>query len=569
MAFAEKAADKTLKLSARIESAKIGTEPLQFPCDNVFTKISPHSKFYSYALNESAPPQGKFGTDEYLKAVGQRPPFFKVYARTGSGHPAGTTYSWVSNDEKNLYVTLDFTPDNTYDGDKDYAQVYVHTGREVKEFRVSVPETKWGRPHFTYTDKVPYEHKVYDFVIPLSELGDVAAGREVRLAFAAYGTASVFEQNPSLAFDPDHKRYLLVFDSSWSEGHDIIGALLDIHGDFIQVAGNEYFFICDADSDQVFPDVAYDSASGRFLVVWQDGRDGPMCDDIFGQMVNSDGTLYGDNFIIATDYFCQYRPAVANDSNQHQFLVVWYQNYMEGSDILGQLVDGEGNLISPAEPVVRARPQSTANGVFNFIVSDAEGDQHNPDVAFDSSGNAYLVVFESEIADGGYARIQAIDAAPTYSTINGQFISWDGVPLYHDTDVNFLISDPAYEAVNPAIANDNVNHRFLVDWADYPIGEFTTSTLQGTGRTAVPLDNRWTHRTQASQPDHGTLLSHSTRKSESTQRIPGTARPQALQQDGDEQPFIYGQLVDIAGNLVYGSRFSVSDPSEDLRPGYT
>ncbi|MGB9005155.1 MAG: hypothetical protein WCB96_05465, partial [Candidatus Aminicenantales bacterium] len=84
LAFPEKTADKTLKLSARIESAKIGTEPIQFPYDNLFTKISPHSKFYSYALNESVPPQGKVGSDEYLEAVGQRPPFFKVFAPTGS-----------------------------------------------------------------------------------------------------------------------------------------------------------------------------------------------------------------------------------------------------------------------------------------------------------------------------------------------------------------------------------------------------------------------------------------------------------------------------------------------------
>ncbi len=569
LAFAGKTADKTLKLAARIESSKIGTTPFRFPADSLFTEIGRHSKFYTYALNASAPPPGQVGSDEYLKAVGQRQPFFRAFSPTGSGHPAGMTYGWVSNDDKNLYVTLDFTPDNTYDGNKDYAQVYVNTGREVKEFKVSVPETKWGRPNFTYTDKVPYEHKVYDFVIPLSELDNVGAGREIRLAFGAYGTAvSALELNPSLAFDPDHKRYLLVFDYPLSGNHDIIGALLDIHGDPIHVAGNDYFEICTADSSQAFPDVAYDSASGRFLVVWQDYRDGPMCSDIYGQMVNPDGSLYGDNFIIATNYICQYRPAVANDTNQHQFLVVWYQNYLAetGVDIFGQLVDGNGNLIAPA--TADGRIQSKANGLSNFIISWAPGDQSQPDVAFDSLGNEYLVVFQGDVEDGGAARIQAPDSLFTYTTINGQFISWNGTPLYEDTDVNFLVSDPAYDAVNPAIANDNVNHRFLVAWADYPIGILSTPPLQGSERTSRPLENRWAQRTQTLKPDHDALSSLGVHKSDGTQRIPGAVQSKAVPDDGDEQPFIYGQLVDIAGNLAYDERFLVSPPDEDIPPGF-
>jgi hypothetical protein len=564
LAFSGRTADKTLRLAARIESTKIGTTPFQFPTANLFTKIGPHSKFYSYALNASAPPQGKVGSDEYLKTVGQRPPFFEVYARTGSGHPAGTTYGWVSNDEKNLYVTLDFTPDNTFDGDKDYAQVYVHAGRSVKEFKASVPEKKWGVSHFTYTDKVNYEHKVYDFVIPLSELGTSPEDREIRLAFAAYGTATAVEnQYFSLAFDPDHKRYLLVYEDYEDGDFGLYGKVIDINGDSIEIAGNDWVIISNAVSSQYFPDVAYDSASGRFLVVWQDDRDGPMCSDIYGQMVNSDGSLYGDNFIIATDYLCQYRPAVANDSNQHQFLVVWYQHYLAetGFDILGQLVDGNGNLIPPASST--ARIQSTANGGTNFVISNALGDQAQPDVAFDSQANAYLVVFSDEPSEPAL-RIQGLDAFLNYSTIKGQFISWNGVPLFNDTDVNFLVSDPAYEAVNPAIANDSVNHRFLAAWADYPIEVNSSPTPQGTARTSISLDNRWTHRTQPPQPDHGTLVSHSTTESDGIPRTPGTVRPQALQVDGDEQPFIYGQLIDTAGNLVYESRFLVSDESEDL-----
>jgi hypothetical protein len=89
-----------------------------------------------------------------------------------------------------LYVAIDFTPDNTFDGDADYTKVYVKTNSGVKEFKVSVPETTWGQQFFTYTDKVSYQHKVYEYQIPLASL-DIAAGQtELQLGFAAYGTAA-------------------------------------------------------------------------------------------------------------------------------------------------------------------------------------------------------------------------------------------------------------------------------------------------------------------------------------------------------------------------------------------
>ena len=131
--------------------------------------------------------------------ISNQNPFFKEFSRTGSGHPSGFTYGWVKTHAENLYVVMDFTADNTYDGDKDYAKVYMKTEAGLKEFKVSVPETKWGKPSFTYTDKVPYQHKVYEFKIPLKELEiqEVDKPQEIQLAFAAYGTAAAERQRLS------------------------------------------------------------------------------------------------------------------------------------------------------------------------------------------------------------------------------------------------------------------------------------------------------------------------------------------------------------------------------------
>jgi hypothetical protein len=186
MKFTTAGEKRILTLTARVESMTISTIPFQFPLNNLYRPMNEHAVFYPYTFSAHSD---------------NTKPFFKEYSLSGSGHPSGYTYGWVSNDNKNLYVRIDFTPDNTMDGQKDYAKVYVKTRSSVREFKGSVHETKWGNTDFTYTDKVPYQHKVYDFAIPLKELGitDGTKAEEIKLAFAAYGTAA---PPPGAAFDP-------------------------------------------------------------------------------------------------------------------------------------------------------------------------------------------------------------------------------------------------------------------------------------------------------------------------------------------------------------------------------
>lgn len=187
-------AGKSLSITARIENTVISKTPFQFPTENLYRAIDSNAEFYSYKINSET---GSAEIGNLLKMMSSKKPFFREYVVPESGHPAGYTYGWVTNDDKNLYVALDFTPDNTMDGEKDYAKVYVKTKDGIKEFIVSVPENNWGRPFFTYTDKVAYQHKVYEFAIPLKELSVTGAeSGELDIAFSAYGTAAAgFSEN--------------------------------------------------------------------------------------------------------------------------------------------------------------------------------------------------------------------------------------------------------------------------------------------------------------------------------------------------------------------------------------
>lgn len=220
MVFDAKGADRTLTLAARIEALTISDVAFQFPTKNTGKPVDAASEFYSYRLNSE---RGSLKIDGNIAELANKKPFFKVYSNTGSGHPSGYTYGWVRNDDRNLYVAIDFTPDNTMDGQKDYAKVFINNGSEIKEYKVSVPEKRWGLAGFNYTDKVGYQHKVYEFKIPLSDIYDNANPKkdELLLAFAAYGTAGPGNIAISLQANPPTTQPF-AYDTSWAGDFSIV-----------------------------------------------------------------------------------------------------------------------------------------------------------------------------------------------------------------------------------------------------------------------------------------------------------------------------------------------------------
>jgi hypothetical protein len=407
-----------LSLTARVEGERISEAPFQFPPENLYKPMSGKSHFYPYK-----PVGGRLEEER---------PFFKEYSLTGTGHPSGYTYGWVWNDDHHLYVKIDFTPDNTMDGNKDYAKVYVNVGGEVKEFKVSESETRWGHPEFTYTDKVSYEHKVYGFEIPLKELGIRGEGKEQEflLAFSAYGTAGP----PAIDFSSSQTTYLVAFERFAGGNSHIYGQMVDGNG----VPVGSDFSISDLTVYSYSPSVAYDGVNHRYLVVWSDNRNQAITgSDIYGQLVNANGTLNGANFIICNANADQYGPSVAYDSVNQRFLVVWEDprnSATTGSDIYGQLVNANGTL----------------NGT-NFIICDANTDQSGPHAAYDSANQRFLVVW-----------LDQRNSATTGADIYGRLLNANGTP----NGGEHIICDFNNDQYGPSVAYDSINQGFLVVWQD-------------------------------------------------------------------------------------------------------
>jgi len=432
--------EAVLSLTGRIEGTRISKVPFQYPGINTFRPMNEGSAFYTYRLGTN---DGALNPDGDLSEEKLGRPFFAEYIPVGSGHPQGTTYGWVENDDKNLYVAMDFTSDNTMDGNEDYTKVYAKTPDGLKEFRVSMDDRKWGIPGFTYTDRVSYQHKVYEYAIPLRELGIGAGnttGNTIQLAFAAYGTASAGDYEPCVAYDSNHNRYLTVYQNFDAVNYYIYGIFLDTSGNLI----GDPFVICSDVSAKYDPSIAFDFVNSRFLVAWVDERSGGSY-DIYGQLINADGTLYGTtadtNFAISTAASDQNNPSVAFDPANSRFLVAWH-DYRSGgnNDIYGQLVNADGSLY-----------KTTADT--NFAVCNETSDQNSPSVAFDPANSRFLVAWHDYRSGGN-------------NDIYGQLVNADGSLFKTAADTNFVISNATGEKIVPSAAFDSLNGRFLVAWED-------------------------------------------------------------------------------------------------------
>ena len=210
---------------------------------------------------------------------------------------------------------------------------------------------------------------------------DVAQGAD---EFAVSAVAGSGQGLPAVAFDPGNNQFLVVFadgrDSATSEG-EIFGQLIASNR---TLTGNNFRIVESTASpgDQIYPAVAFNPTAQKYLVAWEDSRNGNA--DIYGRVVDHDGTLVGNSFPIGTAAGDQRYVSTAYDSINQRFLAAWQDKRNEpttGWDIYGQWFDGNG---LPTWP--------------NFGVVRATNDQQFPKVAYGSG--SFLMVYEIDYASG-------------------------------------------------------------------------------------------------------------------------------------------------------------------------
>ncbi len=235
-----------------------------------------------------------------------------------------------------------------------------------------------------------------------------------------------WQRSPKPAYNPVTNRYLVVWQEESYDGKgDIYGRMINANGSF----SLSQFPIAVAAEYQWNPDLAYNSATNQFLVVWQGDRSVPGDEDIYGQLVNADRTLSGVNFPISNPSTDQLLPSIAYNTANNQYLVVWQddRNPASDADIYGQVVNGNGSL----------------NGA-NFAISTAGVDQDYPDIAYASSANRFLVVWEQ--SNDIYGRL--VNDNKTFA------------------GPEFRIASSSGSLSDPAVSYDPHSDQFMVVWSD-------------------------------------------------------------------------------------------------------
>jgi hypothetical protein len=290
-----------------------------------------------------------------------------------------------------------------------------------------------------------------------------------------YGAAEV---GLAVAYNSVEDEYLVVWNAD-----DNTGALVDGEGEIFgqrvdgatgaEVGANDFRLSDmgpDGDPGYVawLPALAYNSADNEYLVVWQgDDNTGALVDDeyeVYGQRVEGNtGAEIGPDLRLSDmgpdgdpDYDGVY-PAVAYNSAQSEYLVVWYGDENtpplvdNESEVFGQRVDGAtGAEIGPNDfRLSDMGPDGDTDYGAGFLA-----------VGYNSAEDEYLVVWQGDddippLVDGeGEIFGQRVEGATGAEVGPNDFRLSDMGPD----------GDPAYGALFPAVAYNSAQGEYLVVW---------------------------------------------------------------------------------------------------------
>lgn len=323
--------------------------------------------------------------------------------------------------------------------------------------------------------------------------GAVSAGSPIGGDFLIYDNTLVHEALPALAYNSQNHEFLVV----WQAESASTGAF-EIWGRRVSAAGaplGSAFRISGPDQGEQ-PDIAYNSATNEYLVVWQQDR------AVLGQRVTALGALQGSAFTIATGFSitqtsCN-QPAVAYASTANRYLVVFrYQNLLSA-----------GSAIKARSYLVDGNPEGAS---FDIAAYNEDTDPEQSDVAYNRSRNEALVVWQETYPTTGdldlHARrvaltggampldapfpismaatdelLPAVAAIPTVPNEGQYLITYQMDPDVSNRDIHArnvsgtgilgafnILAETGWSEVRPSVTGCEGNHQFFVTWVWVPV----------------------------------------------------------------------------------------------------
>lgn len=277
---------------------------------------------------------------------------------------------------------------------------------------------------------------------------------------------------PAAAWDSANDRFLVVWAASddVEEEYEIWGQLLDAEHGYQMGLDFQISFVGPADDasrDALEPDVAYNSSTGEYLVVWAadhlaDGDFEIYCRRVTASPLGLVGSMARVSVMgpgVDSSYDAR-QPAVAYNHVNNEYLIVWH-----GDEGTSPLVDDEfeiwGQAMDASAEKIGSQFKISSMGAVGSTVHSA----YSPDLAFRGTDSPlqYLVVWEGDESTDGEFEIWAQRVLPGGGLLGSEL-------RISDMGAN---GDPDHDATDPAVAYNSVDDHYLVVWE----GDNSTDSL--------------------------------------------------------------------------------------------
>jgi len=317
----------------------------------------------------------------------------------------------------------------------------------------------------------------------------------------------------------------------------IASAQLDLVGDDFQIST----------TGGAAPEIVYNATGSEYLVAWR-GLSSDIS-TIYGQRLDADANTVGDSFAISMarsdgeNQFGADFHDVALNSIGNEYLVTWQGNAIFGkAEIFGQRLDGSGNALGDNFQISMTGP-----------ADDITFDAFFPAIAFNSTGNEYLVTWQQAVF------------SPRSRDIYGQCLDSSGNTLGD----SFRIGMQEGSSL-PDVAYNPMGDEYLVTWSgETADGDFEVfgQRLDGNG---IPLGDNFHVSSQGPDGDTDIFARASeVTYNQTSDEYVVTWQGGPIFAGREPKNEIYGQRLDASGNLLDGN-FQISMAAEndaDVRDG--